>query len=143
MPSRLAHTARSGSITPFGSAVEPLVNCRIASRSGSSAGRTQAAGSPAASSPICSIGGSSGSGVTNGASSGSTITILASAWWMRCRVWATNSSIDPSRIGSGSTTRVAPVSHVAWMADTSGRVVGDSSATWSPGPIPRACSAAA
>ena len=35
------------------------------------------------------------------------------------RVWTTNSSIEPSRIGSGSTTSAAPASHVAWMAVTS------------------------
>ena len=34
--SRFAQRTRSGSITPFGSLVEPLVYCRIASRSGSS-----------------------------------------------------------------------------------------------------------
>ena len=43
---------------------------------------------------------------------------------MRCRVWATNSSIEDRRIGSGSTTIVAPASQVAWMAVTSCRVVG-------------------
>ena len=59
------------------------------------------------------------------------------------RVWATNSSIEPSRIGSGSTTSVAPHSHTAWMAVTSGRVVGPSRATWPPAPTPRPWSAAA
>ena len=43
---------------------------------------------------------------------------------MRARVCATNSSIEPSRIGSGSITVAAPQSHVAWIAVTSGRVVG-------------------
>ena len=54
---------------------------------------------------------------------------------MSRRVWATKSSIDASRIGRGSTTTVAPASHVAWIAVTNGRVVGPSRATWLPGPI--------
>ena len=40
---------------------------------------------------------------------------------MRPRVWATNSSIEAMRIGSGSTTTVAPASQMAWMAVTSAR----------------------
>src|SRR5690606_12187364 len=80
---------------------------------------------------------------TNAASSGSTRHRAASAWRTRWRVWATNSSTDDSRIGSGSTTTVAPASQVAWMAVTSSRVVGDSRATWSPGRTPRAWRAAA
>ena len=113
----------------MGSLVEPLVNWRITRRSGSSSGRTQAAASPPASSANGTIGGSPGSGATKGASSGSTTHSRASALRMRWRVWATNSSIEDRRIGSGNTTMVAPASHVAWMAVTSSRVVGDSSAT--------------
>ena len=45
-------------------------------------------------------------------------------WRSGARVWATNSSIDASRIGSGSTTTVAPASQMAWIAVTSARVVG-------------------
>ena len=55
---------------------------------------------------------------------------------MRARVCATNSSIEPSRIGSGSITVAAPHSHVAWIAVTSGRVVGPRIATWAPGATP-------
>ncbi len=143
MASRLARTARSGSITPLGSDVEPLVNWRMTNRSGSSAGRTQAPGSPVARSAGRTIGGSPGSGDTNAANSGSITHTRASALWIRWRVWATNSSIDDSRIGSGSTTIAAPASHVAWMAMTSSFVVGDSSATRSPARTPRAWRAAA
>ena len=46
-------------------------------------------------------------------------------------------------MGSGSSTMVAPASHVAWISVTRGRVVGPSTATWSPGTTPRACRAAA
>ncbi len=72
----------------------------------------------------------------NGASSGSTSTSDTSALMMRVLVWATNSSIEESRMGSGSTTTVAPVSQIAWIAVASGREVGPRSATWSPGPTP-------
>ena len=90
MASRLAPTVRCGSITPFGSDVDPLVNCRIARRSGSSAGRSHAS-APARPGPGCtasqpSIGGSPGSGSMNGASSGSTSTSDTSALVIRTRV---------------------------------------------------------
>ena len=68
---------------------------------------------------------------------------MASAFATRRRVASTNSSIEPSRIGSGSIATVAPVSHVAWIAVTSARDVGPSSPTVTPGPAPRAWSAAA
>ena len=57
-----------------------------------------------------------------------------SAVSMRARVWATNSSSEPSRMGRGSTITVAPHSQVAWMAVTSGREVGPSRATRCAGP---------
>ncbi len=65
----------------------------------------------------------------NGASSGSTSTSETSALVMRTRVWWTNSSIDDSRIGRGSTTTVAPLSQMAWIAVASGREVGPRRAT--------------
>jgi hypothetical protein len=64
--------------------------------------------------------------------------MLASEAWTRALVWATNSGIDPMRIGSGRTTTVAPASHVASMAVTSARDVGPAMATWSPGASPLA-----
>jgi len=39
-------------------------------------------------------------------------------------------------MGSGNITSVEPVSHVAWMAVISGRVVGPRTATWASGPAP-------
>ena len=48
MASRLAPSTRSGIITPFGSLVEPLVYCRMTSRSGSGAGISSALGAGAA-----------------------------------------------------------------------------------------------
>ncbi len=66
-------------------------------------------------------------------------TTETSAVSMRARVWVTNSSSDPSRMGRGSTMAVAPQSQVAWMAVTSGRDVGPSRATRLPGPTPRRC----
>ena len=62
---------------------------------------------------------------------------------MRALVTAVNSSREPSRIGSGSTTGVAPVSHTAWSEVTSSGVVGPSTATCSPWVMPRAWSAPA
>ena len=153
MASMFAPTQRSGSITPFGAAVEPLVNCRIASRSGSSGGRTSASApsrAPSATSASSSTtgawaapGASSGDGSRNGARSGSTTTSPASALAMRLRVCSTNSSIDPRRIGRGSATTVPPARKVAWMVVTRARVVGPRMPTWMPGPTPRAWSAAA
>ena len=52
MASRLAPTVRCGSITPFGSEVDPLVNWRIAKRSRSSGGRSQAS-APSRPAPGC------------------------------------------------------------------------------------------
>src|SRR5947207_1619182 len=69
------------------------------------------------------MGGSPGSGSRNSLSCASITTICASAWTMSLRVCATKSSIEANRIGSGSTTTVAPASQVAWMAVTHGRVV--------------------
>ena len=139
MASMFAVTQRCGSITPLGSAVLPLVNCRIASASGSTVVGANLAASPCSSSRLV-AGIPSG---TNAASWGSTSTIDASALATRRRVASTNSSIDPSRIGSGSMATVAPVSQVAWIAVTSAREVGPRSPTVTPGPAPRAWSAAA
>src|SRR4051794_2304958 len=145
--SMLAPTQRSGSITPFGAAVDPLVNWRIASRSGSSGGRAHAsapARAPARSrSSSSTIGMSPGGGSRNGASSASTTTTAASAFRILRRVSSTNSSIDPRRIGSGSATTAPPARKMAWTAVTSARVVGPRIPTCTPGPTPRACSAAA
>ena len=61
----LAVRTRSGIITPFGSLVEPLVYCRMTSRSGSGAGTSRRSptgtpGAPGSTAPIGSIGGSPG-----------------------------------------------------------------------------------
>ena len=62
---------------------------------------------------------------------------------MRARVELTNSSIEPIRIGRGSTIDAAPASQQPWMVVTRARLVGPRMATWSPGAMPRACSVAA
>ena len=115
-----APTQRSGSITPFGSAVEPLVNCRIARRSGSSGGRVprrgadrrapSAASSSSSTSAALDVSGTAGRGTARGRGRPPRARRRRS----RCaaRVWSTNSSIDPSRIGSGSATTVPPASHI-------------------------------
>ncbi len=59
----LAASTRSGIITPFGSLVDPLVYCRITSRSGSWAGSSNfsplgAFAAPGSTAAISSIGGS-------------------------------------------------------------------------------------
>ena len=133
------------SITPLGSAVEPLVNWRTASEVGSSLGASQAQGSEA--SPVRSgrstTGGSPGSGWMKPASIGSAMTSDVSDARTRVRVWATKSSREFIRMGRGSTTAVAPASHTAWMAVTNAREVGPSRATWLPGPMPRRARATA
>ena len=58
-----AVSTRSGIITPFGSLVDPLVYCRITSRSGSGCGISRRSpdgtlGAPGSTEPIGSIGGS-------------------------------------------------------------------------------------
>ena len=100
-------------------------------------GRALVAAGRAASSSSSTIGGSPGCGSRNSLSCAPITTTCAPAWTMSRRVWATKSSIDASRIGRGSTTTVAPASHVAWIAVTNGRVVAPSNATWLPGPTPR------
>src|SRR6185312_17395639 len=74
---------------------------------------------------------------------GSTTTIAVSAFAIRRPVCSTNSSIEPSRMGSGRATTVPPARKVAWMVVTRARVVGPRIPTWTPGPTPRACRAAA
>ena len=111
MASMFAVTHRCGSMTPLGSAVLPLVNCKIANESGSTVGIENAAlDAPRASSSKVVVGTSGG---TKSASAGSINTIAGSALAIRRRVESTNSSIEPSRIGSGSIARVAPASQVA------------------------------
>ena len=143
----LAMRQLSGSITPFGSDVDPLVNCRIARRSGSSAGRTSRSADSRAPSATSSsrrtTAARSGGGSRNGASSGSMTTTSASARSMRLMVCSTNSSIEPRRIGRGRATTAAPASQIACKAVTSARDVGPMIATCAPGSTPRACSAAA
>ena len=63
--STFADSTRSGIITPFGSLVDPLVYCRMTSRSGSAAGTSRRSplgtpGAPGSTAPIGSIGGSPG-----------------------------------------------------------------------------------
>ena len=90
--------------------------------------------------------GSAGSGNKSsrkGAISGSTTTSATSAFAMRSCVCCTNSSMEPSRIGRGNATTVAPARNVAWIAVTSGREVGPRMPTCVPGPIPRAWSTVA
>ena len=64
--STFAVSTRSGIITPFGSLVDPLVYCRMTSRSGSGAGHLEAVAArarrarPGSTAPIGSIGGSPG-----------------------------------------------------------------------------------
>ncbi len=53
-----------------------------------------------------------------------------------------NASSEPIRIGSGSTIEAMPASQQPWIAVIRPRLVGPRMATWSPGPRPRACSAA-
>ena len=98
---------------------------------------------PRASSTSDTIGGSPGCGSMKGARSGSITSNEMSAARSRVRVWLANSSMEPSRIGSGSTTSVAPVSQTASRTVTSGRVVGPRTATWAPGATPRDWRAAA
>src|SRR5215212_9513875 len=62
---------------------------------------------------------------------------------MRDRVELTNSSMEPIRIGKGSTMAAAPASQQPWMVVTRARLVGPSMATWLPGTMPRAWRAAA
>jgi len=131
---------RCGSITPLGRAVDPLVNCSTARLSGSTVGSAKDA---VPSSWRTTKGGSPATGSTNGASSASRTSRSASALRTRVRVWDTNSSMEDMRIGNGSTTAVAPASHVAWMAVTRARLVGASRATWAPTPMPRLCRAPA
>ena len=71
------------------------------------------------------------------------ITTVASARSMRRRVWSTNSSIEPSRIGSGRATTAPPASQIACNDVTSARDVGPMTATCDPGSTPRAWSTAA
>ena len=118
-----AVTQRCGSITPFGSAVLPLVNCRIASESGSVAGDLESV-------------------------RGRVRPQLPRTWWRRCRPGRNRRA--PGRRGSwwprrwrcaggsrrrtrrsnraasaaGSIATVAPASQVAWIAVTSSRDVG-------------------
>ncbi len=142
-----AVTQRWGSMTPFGAAVLPLVNCRIASESGSSTGRAYASAprvaTAARSSSSVTIGGSSGSGVRNASSCASATTTRHSAFAIRTRVCSTKSSMEAIRIGSGSMTTLPPASQVAWMAVTRSRLVGPISPTLLPGSTPRAWSSAA
>ena len=148
MASMFAPTQRSGSMTPLGAAVEPLVNWRMASRSGSSGGRLHAPAPARAPSRTSSSSSTMGAdsidgGSRNGARSGSTTTTAVSAFAIRRRVCSTNSSIEPSRMGSGRATTVPPARKVAWMVVTRARVVGPRIPTCTPGPTPRACRAAA
>src|SRR5205807_630017 len=87
------HPPGGGSITPLGSAVEPLVNWRTASEDGSSLGASQAQGSLA--SPVRSgsstTGGSPGSGSRNPDSMGSATSRVVSAARTWVRVWVTKS----------------------------------------------------
>ena len=62
-----ADSTRSGINTPFGSLVEPLVYCRMTSRSGSGGGTSMASpcgtpGAPGSTPLIGSVGGSPGAG---------------------------------------------------------------------------------
>ena len=111
--SRLAQIVRFGSITPLGSAVDPLVNCSTASRSGSSAGRSKSLGRMPSRRDVVEqvveqhhrriarsrLDERREVGVDHDERRCRRARI-------RARVCATNSSIEPSRIGSGSTTSV-------------------------------------
>ena len=68
---------------------------------------------------------------------------LASPCRMRVRVPSMNESSEPIRIGSGSTMLATPANQQPWTMVMSAREVGPSTATWSPGTRPRACSDAA
>ena len=144
--SRFAVTQRCGSITPRGSDVEPLVYCRIASAFGIvgrpcvRAGRVPRRPSSASSSTI---GGSPGAGSRNSASCASTTTSARRTRGCEPGSGRRTPRSTPSRIGSGSITVAAPHNHVAWIAVTSGRVVGPRIATCVPGATPRAWRAAA
>ena len=101
-------STRSGSMTPLGSDVEPLVYCRITSRSGSGSGDSMrvGAGAAAAGQHVVEQGAWAGRPAlprrTRPAAS-SISRSLASPWRMRSRVPLTNSSSEPMRMGSGST----------------------------------------
>ena len=116
---------RCGSITPLGSAVDPLVNWRIPSASGSSGGRSHRAASPRSSSRQHDRAGRRarrrGRARGRGRRATSARVGVLDAPRASARV---NSSIEPSRIGNGRHTSVPPASHVAWIAVTSGRDVG-------------------
>ena len=129
--SMFAVTHRCGSITPLGSAVLPLVNCRIASDSGSTVGAAKRAG--VADQLVEHRDGESRRARSRRAE-GRRARSRRRRSRTRRRVASTNSSIEPSRIGSGSIATVAPVSHVAWIAVTSARDVGPSSPTVDAGP---------
>ena len=103
--SMFAVTHRCGSMTPFGSAVLPLVNCRIASESGSTVGASKSRG---VASELVEPGGVRAPAARSRRAGGRPARSSASALWIRRRVASTNSSIEPSRIGSGSIATVAP-----------------------------------
>ena len=89
------------------------------------------------------IGGSPGCGSRNSASAGST----RRARRRRSRSAGGSARRTPRSSPAASAAAARrprrPSSHTAWIAVTSGRVVGPSRATWAPGPMPRRCSAAA
>ncbi len=116
----------------MGSDVDPEVNCSTAIRRRIVVGTHVVGRRRPARSSRSTKGGSPGSALRNSASWGSTSTTSQSALRMRARVWATNPSSDAIRIGSGSMTTQAPHSQVAWIAVTSSRVVGPSTATCDP-----------
>src|SRR6056297_3029223 len=61
---------------------------------------------------------------------------------MRARVDSMNAASEPIRIGSGNTIEASPASQQPRTMVINSRLVGPSTATWSPGTRPFACSAA-
>ena len=117
---------RSGIITPLGSDVDPLVYCRIDSRSGSGVGELEARRRPGCPAPGCTDAerrrwaGRPATGLVEG---GQLRRRSAGAW--RRRGGSGHGSArrtprcEPIRMGSGSTIDAAPASQHPWMAVTS------------------------
>ena len=147
--SRLAQIVRCGSITPFGSRRRAAGELQDGERVGIVARVARspvvaAADSVGSSSSSSTIGGSPGRGSMNGGEVGvDDERGRRRRCAIRARVWATNSSIDPSRIGSGSTTSVAPHSQIGLDGGDQRPGRRAEQGDVAPGPMPRAWSAAA
>ena len=146
--SRFAPRTRCGSITPFGSVVEPLVYCRMTSRSGSCAGqlersRARAARGRAADRAAAPIGGSPGAARRTARRSSISSELGVARGGCGRGSDRRTPRASPAASAAAAPSRRAPASQHAWMAVTSGRLVGPRIATWSPGPMPAGLQAGA